>query len=97
MPAREAGELKAKSAARKLGSGFPIFYPSRLPSGAYYAESNSYEHVQDPRVYHLKDTDDERHAAYRMIAVLELADGTHYFGVQGIQGWSDPPILNNPA
>jgi len=28
---------------------------------------------------------------------LELADGTHYFGVQGIQGWSDPPILDNPS
>jgi polyisoprenyl-teichoic acid--peptidoglycan teichoic acid transferase len=97
VPAREAGELEAESAARKLGSGFPVFYPSRLPSGAYYAESNSFEHVQDPRVYHLKDTDDERHAAYRMVGVLELDDGTHYFGVQGIQGWSDPPILNNPS
>jgi LCP family protein required for cell wall assembly len=97
VPAREAGELEAKSAARKLGSGFPVFYPSRLPSGAYYAESNSYEHVQDPRVYHLKDTDDDRHAAYRMTGVLELSDGTHYFGIQGIQGWSDPPILENPS
>jgi LCP family protein required for cell wall assembly len=97
VPAREAGELEARAAARKLGSGFPIFYPSRLPSGAYYAESNSYEHIQDPRVYHLKDTDDHRHAAYRMVGVLELPDGTHYFGIQGVQGWADPPILNNPS
>jgi LCP family protein required for cell wall assembly len=97
VPAREAGELEAKSAARKVSSGFPVFYPSRLPSGAYYAESNSYEHVQDPRVYHLKDTDGERHAAYRMVGVLELDDGIHYFGVQGVQGWSDPPILSNPS
>jgi hypothetical protein len=22
---------------------------------------------------------------------------TQYFGVQGIQGWSDPPILDNPS
>jgi hypothetical protein len=28
---------------------------------------------------------------------MELPDGTHYFGVQGIRGWSDPPILNNPS
>jgi LCP family protein required for cell wall assembly len=97
VPAREAGEAEAEAAARKVGSGFPIFYPSRLPSGAYYVESNSYEHIQDPRVYHLKDTDDERHAAYRMVAVLELSDGIHYFGIQGIQGWSDPPILSNPS
>jgi LCP family protein required for cell wall assembly len=97
VPAREAGEAEGEAAARKLGSGFPVFYPSRLPSGAYFEESNSYEHIQDPRVYHLKDGDDERHAAYRMVAVLELDDGVHYFGIQGIQGWSDPPILNNPS
>jgi polyisoprenyl-teichoic acid--peptidoglycan teichoic acid transferase len=97
VPAREAGELEAASAARKVSSGFPIFYPTRLPSGARYVESSSYEHVQDPRVYHFKDTDGKRHAAYRMVAVLELPDGAHYFGVQGIQGWSDPPILSNPS
>ena len=97
MPAREAGEAEGETAARKFGHGFPVFYPTRLPSGAYFVESNSYEHVQDPRVYHLKDTGDKRHAAYRMTAVLELPDGNHYFGIQGIQGWSDPPILNNPS
>jgi polyisoprenyl-teichoic acid--peptidoglycan teichoic acid transferase len=97
VPAREAGEAEGEAAARKFGHGFPVFYPTRLPSGAYFAESNPYEHVQDPRVYHVKDTDDKRHAAYRMVAVLELPDGAHYFGVQGVQGWSDPPILSNPS
>ncbi len=97
VPAREAGELEAKSVARKVGAGFPVFYPTRLPSGAYYVESNSYEHIQDPRVYHFKDSDGHRHAAYRMVGVEELPDGTHYFGVQGIQGWSNPPILDNPT
>src|SRR4029077_21205312 len=28
VPAREAGELEATSAARKVSSGFPIFYPT---------------------------------------------------------------------
>jgi LCP family protein required for cell wall assembly len=97
VPAHEAGELEAKSVARKVSSGFPVFYPTRLPSGAYYVESNSYEHIEDPRVYHFKDTDGKRHAAYRMVGVVELSDGTHYFGVQGIQGWEDPPILSNPT
>jgi hypothetical protein len=97
VPAREAGELEAKSVARKVSAGFPVFYPTRLPSGAYYVESNSYEHVQDPRVYHLRDTDNNRHGAYRMVAELPLSDGIHYFGMQGIQGWSDPPILDNPS
>jgi LCP family protein required for cell wall assembly len=96
-PAREAGEAEAKPVARKVSAGFPVFYPTRLPSGAYYVESDPYEHIQDPRVYHLRDTDDHRHGAYRMVAELPLSDGIHYFGVQGIQGWSDPPILDNPS
>ncbi len=97
VPAAEAGELEAKTVARKVGHGFPIFYPARLPSGAAYVESNSYLHVQDPRFYHFKDTEGRRHAAYRMTLFLELPDGTHYFGVQGIKGWQDPPILSNPS
>jgi LCP family protein required for cell wall assembly len=97
VPAGEAGELEGKSVARKAGHGFPVFYPTRLPSGAEYVESSSYYHVQDPRVYHLKDTDGKRHGAYRMVLEMALPDGIHYFGVQGIQGWSDPPILDNPS
>jgi LCP family protein required for cell wall assembly len=95
--AREAGEREAKTVARKVSAGFPIFFPTRLPSGAYYVESNSYEHIQDPRVYHLRDTGDHRHGAYRMVVELPLSDGIHYFGMQGIQGWSDPPILDSPS
>ncbi len=97
VPASEAGELEAKSVARRVNHGFPVFYPARLPSGAFYVESNSYLHVQDPRVYHFKDTDGKRHAAYRMTLAMELPDGVHYLGVQGIRGWSDPPILSSPS
>jgi LCP family protein required for cell wall assembly len=97
VPASEAGKEEAKIVARKVNHGFPVFYPTRLPSGAAYVESNPYYHVQDPRVYHFKDEDGNRHGAYRMVATVNLPDGTHYFGVQGIQGWSDPPILSNPS
>ncbi len=97
VPARQAGEEEAKIVARKVSSGFPVFYPSRLPSGAAYEESNPYLHIQDPRVYHFKDSDGNRHGAYRMVLTLDLPDGTHYFGVQGIQGWSDPPLLSGPS
>jgi LCP family protein required for cell wall assembly len=96
-PAAEAGEAEAKIVARKVSHGFPVFYPSRLPPGAAFEESNPEFHVQDPRVYHFKDTDDDRHGAYRMVLTLELPDGVHYFGVQGIQGWGDPPILSGPS
>jgi LCP family protein required for cell wall assembly len=97
IPAGESGELEAKAVARKVNRGFPVFYPARLPSGAYYVESNPYYHVRDPRVYHFKDTDGKRHIAYRMTLQMELPDGIHYFGVQGIKGWPDPPILSNPS
>ena len=40
------------------------------PSGAYYVESNPYEKVVDPYVYHLKDArQSDRHDAYRMVLV----------------------------
>ncbi len=97
VPAREAGEAEGKAVARKVSSGFPVFYATRLPSGAYYAETNPYMHVQDPRVYHLKDEDGNRHAAYRMVGQFGPEYEIHYFGIQGIQGWSDPPILSNPS
>jgi polyisoprenyl-teichoic acid--peptidoglycan teichoic acid transferase len=97
VPAREAGEAEAEAAARKVGGGFPIFYPTRLPAGARYVESNPYEHVVDPRVYRFKEDDGERHVAYKMVAVMETGDGNHYFGVQGIRGWEDPPILSDPT
>jgi polyisoprenyl-teichoic acid--peptidoglycan teichoic acid transferase len=97
VPASEAGELEAKIVARKVGGGFPVFYPTRLPSGAAYEESNPYLHIQDPRVYHFRDTDGKRVGAYRMTLTLELPDGVHYFGMQGIKGWTDPPILSNPS
>lgn len=97
VPAREAGEAEAEVAARHVGGGFPIFFPTRLPSGARFVETDPYEHVIDPRVYRFKDDSGDRHAAYKMVAVLEEPDGNHYFGVQGIRGWEDPPILDNPS
>jgi polyisoprenyl-teichoic acid--peptidoglycan teichoic acid transferase len=97
VPAREAGEAEAEAAAHKVGGGFPIFYPTRLPPGARYVETNPYEHVVDPRVYRFEDDDGERHVAYKMVAVMEASDGLHYFGVEGIRGWDDPPILSDPT
>ncbi len=97
VPAREAGEAEAKIVAGKVGGGFPVFYPTRLPSGAAYVESNPYERIEDPRVYHFKDTEGKRHAAYRMVGEYQPEYETNYFGIQGIQGWANPPILDNPS
>jgi len=97
IPAVEAGEAEGKTVRRRVGGGFPVYYPTRLPSGAYFAETNLEAHVIDPRVYHIRDKDEENHPAYRMVGVWELPDGPHYFGIQGIHGWEDPPILADPA
>ena len=97
VPAHEAGELEGKTAARRVAGQFPIYYPTRLPYGARFVESDAYLHVQDPRVYHFKDTDGKRHAAYRMVAEYGPEYETQYFGLQGIRGWPDPPILDNPT
>jgi polyisoprenyl-teichoic acid--peptidoglycan teichoic acid transferase len=97
VPAGEAGYAEAKIASRRARGHFPIYYPTRLPEAARFAESNPYEKVVDPYVYNLKDEGGSRHVAYRMVLVAEMSDGTHYFGVQGIRGWSDPPILDDPS
>ena len=97
VPAREAGEAEAKIASRRARGFFPIYYPTRLPEGARFVESDPYEKVVDPYVYNLKDEDGNRHVAYRMVLVAEEPDGDHYFGVQGIRGWADPPILDDPS
>jgi polyisoprenyl-teichoic acid--peptidoglycan teichoic acid transferase len=97
VPARAAGEAEGKIAARRSRGHFPIYYPTRLPEDARFVETDPYEKVVDPYVYNLKDEDDNRHLAYRMMMVAEMSDGTHYFGLQGIRGWSDPPILDDPS
>ena len=97
MPAADAGRLEGETVARKVGGAFPVFYPTRLPSGAAYVPSSTYYHVQDPRVYHVNDTDGNTHGAYRMVAEFGSSFEIAYFGVQGIQGWSDPPILDGPS
>ena len=67
---------------------FAVYYPKVLPPGTIYAEGS--------RTYHLRDPDKNAHGAYRMVMALQADDGLHYFGVQGIYGWEDPPILDAP-
>jgi hypothetical protein len=67
--------------------GFPVFYSKRLPAGTIYAEGS--------RTYHVRDPDKNVYAAYRTVLALEL-NGLNYFGLQGIRGWDDPPILEAP-
>lgn len=86
VDAAEGSREVALTAAGQVGPTFPIYYPQRLPSGSVY--------VQQPRIYHLRDTDKNTHAAYTM--VLQLQPQGDFFNIQGIRGWSDPPILGGP-
>lgn len=81
-------DLAARLHEEFIVHDLPIFYTKRLPEGTYYGE--------DSRTYHLRDTDKNPHKAYRMVMVLQRPDGDHFFGLQGIQGWQDPPILEAP-
>jgi LCP family protein required for cell wall assembly len=80
----EAIKMQGDRNSRK----FSVFYTKRLPSGTLYSDGS--------RAYHLRDPDKNSHAAYRMVMVLQASDGLHYFGLQGIRGWQDPPILEAP-
>lgn len=97
VEAAEAGVLEAKTVTPQVGHGFGVFYPTRLPPGAGYVESNSYLRIEDPYVYHVLDPEGEAHGAYRMVLSMELPDGIHYLGVQGLNDWEDPPILSGPS
>jgi LCP family protein required for cell wall assembly len=97
VPASEVGQEMGEKVARQVGGGFPVFYPTRLPPGAVYQEDESFEHIVNPWVYHLKDKEKVRHPAYRMIGIYQPEYEPTYFGVQGIRGWEDPPILDDPT
>lgn len=70
-------------------SDFTIFYPKSLPSASAIAEGS--------RFYGVRSPDKEPHGAYRMVFARSAADGTHYFGLQGLRQWEDPPILSVPS
>src|SRR5690606_33204324 len=63
VDAAEGSRDVALTAAGQVGPSFPIFYPRRLPSGTIY--------VQQARIYHLRDTDKNAHAAYTMVLQLQ--------------------------
>ena len=89
VDAAESTIALASQIDSEIGSrGFPIYYPKSLPPSTILADGS--------RGYHLRDGDKNPYAAYRMVFALAAADGTHYFGLQGLREWDDPPILQGP-
>ena len=87
VDASEVGADMASRAQSRLR--FPVFYPKMLPVGSNYAEP--------PRTYGLRDQGGKRHLAYKMVIELPTGAYTAYFGLQGISGWPNPPILSGPS
>lgn len=80
--------LAAQLDGEIIRTDFPVYYAKRLPYGAVYEDGS--------RVYHTRDPDKNVYGAYRMVMSIFQDGGTNYFGLQGIHGWTDPPILEAP-
>jgi LCP family protein required for cell wall assembly len=75
------------TSARRLH--FPVYVPTVLVPGSCYSDGS--------RQYDIKDTDDKKQPAYKMVVALnsDTAAG-EYYGVEGTT-WTDPPILDKPS
>jgi LCP family protein required for cell wall assembly len=68
------------------GGRLPVFYPTRLPLGAAFADA--------PRSYRIRASDGRSYGAYRM--VVNRGRTGEYLGLQGTT-WRDPPVLEDPS
>jgi polyisoprenyl-teichoic acid--peptidoglycan teichoic acid transferase len=79
-------EAFGRTSARRLD--FPIYIPTKVVPGSEYSS--------DSRQYDIKDEDDKKQPAYKLVVTLPTDSGPFYYGVQGTT-WSDPPILEHPS
>jgi len=82
---RNLGQDMAVLAASKLK--MPFYFPDVITNRSTYVSGT-------PRVYKIADESGKNHNAYRITASVGL--NGEYWGVQGISGWKDPPILASP-
>ena len=89
---------RRKIAARKVGARLPRLLPDPAALGRLLRRKQQLR--TRPGSARLPPQGHRRRAPRRLPDGRRAAnstDGTHYFGIQGIQGWSDPPILDNPS
>ncbi len=78
-------EAFGKTSARRLP--LPIWVPTAVVPGSTYSA--------DSRQYDIKDEDDKKQPAYKLVIEYSAPDRLpEYYGVQGTT-WSDPPILRD--
>ena len=98
VPAVEAGEAEGEVVARKVGGGFPVFYPTRLPSGGRLRRNQPLRtHPGSARLPPRRTATANATPPTGWSPSTQPEYEVNYFGVQGIQGWADPPILDNPS
>ncbi len=69
----------------------PFLLPSWLtPNGRYAADTPP--NARSPRIYTIRDRDDKKHRAYRLVVSENPVLG-QYYGIQGTN-WMNPPILD---
>jgi polyisoprenyl-teichoic acid--peptidoglycan teichoic acid transferase len=87
--ARGEGRDQALQAVSGGLRGLPIFYPRQRTAGSIFSGA--------PRVYRIRDEDDDLHRAYRMVLARPTPGGfTEYYGIQGTT-WKSPPILEDAS
>jgi len=80
-------EAFGRTSARRLG--FPVYIPTKVVPGSTYSA--------DSRQYQIKDEDDKKHSAYKMVIEYSTPSTLpEYYGVQGTT-WGDPPILEHAS
>ncbi len=80
-------EKFGRTSARRLK--FPVWIPTVVATDSTFSA--------DSRQYEIKDPDDDKHPAYKMVIQHGTGEGVvEYYGVQGTS-WSDPPILRDPS
>lgn len=76
-----------RTSARRLE--FPVYVPTAVVPGSTYSS--------DSRQYEIKDIDDEKQDAYKMVIAYQTPSTlTEYYGIEGTT-WSDPPILEKKS
>lgn len=76
-----------RTSARRLK--FPVYVPTVMVPGSCYEP--------DSRQYKIKDTDDDKQSAYKLVLNLNSSQAIgEFYGVMGTE-WSDPPILEKKS
>ncbi len=94
-PRKPASSRRRRSPARLAAPSRSSTRPGCRP-GPPSCETRPTTTCRTPASTTSRTPDGHRHEAYRMVRQFGPYSETHYFGVQGIQGWSEPADPQQP-